>query len=110
MGKARHGRKKRNPAEVCYETAYNSANAVTVSVLKKFHRSIPDPVEHATAIANAQAEALVYTLRKVAMKVLPKNEHAEYLHWLFSLMMTELLHGRKALSGRVLVTGPGKRL
>lgn len=41
-------------------------------------------------VADAQAEALVRTLRGFTLRSLPKKEHAQYLHWFMTRFLKEL--------------------
>lgn len=60
-------------------------------------------------VGNAQAEALVKTLKGATLKWIPKKKHAHYLAWVFSQMLEDCLKGRKDLVGRIYIAEKSKR-
>lgn len=84
--------------EEAYETVYHCLRE-TVDEGVKIYGDLPN-IE--LQIVGAQAECLVKTVRGLVLSHGPRKEKVEYLNWLFSTMLENVLKGHKDISGRFL--------
>jgi len=88
-----------------YEEVYDDFRTVVETAVDRFgnHSDI------ALVVGNAQAEALVRTLRGFTMRRMTKREKAEWLHWLFNQMLGDILKGEKGIVAKLLVRETRKK-
>lgn len=82
-----------------YEEAYEGFRTVVEEKLERFGNY--DDI--GLIVGQAQAEALVRTLKSLSLKSLSKKDRAAYLHWLFSQMLGDVLKGEKGIVARMIV-------
>jgi hypothetical protein len=82
-----------------YDQVYRRMRAVTSELLKGVHNE-PDG---GVVVAGAQAEALVRTLKGYTLRSIKPEFHAQYLHKLFSSVLTDVLDGMDHLTGKIIV-------
>jgi hypothetical protein len=88
-----------------YEEVYSEFRTVVESAVDRFgnHSDI------ALVVGNAQAEALVRTIRGFTLSHIPKRQRAEYLHWLFNQMLGDILGGEKGIVAKMVVREVAKK-
>jgi hypothetical protein len=82
-----------------YEEVYKALRVIAKDAITGLHKEPHGGI----VVAGAQAEALARTLKDYTLKGLRKRLHAEYLHRLFSTLLSEVLKGRPHLSGKIVV-------
>ena len=82
-----------------YEEVYGDFRTVVETAVDRYgsHSDI------ALVVGNAQAEALVRTIKSFTLRRMTKRQKAEYLHWLFNQMLGDILSGEKGIVARMLV-------
>lgn len=91
--------------DIRYEKVYKRVRAVASESIREFERA----KDAGVVIAGAQAEALIRTLKGFTLRTIKKPYQAEYLHFLFSGMMKEVLDGLDHLDGRIVVVERKKK-
>lgn len=82
-----------------YEEAYEGFRGVVEEKLDRFGNY----ADIAFIIGQAQGEAFARTLKSLSLKSLSKSEKAEYLSWLFSTILGDILKGEKGIVARMIV-------
>jgi len=98
-GMARRKNERRFEVADPYEEVYDDFRTVVETAVDRYGAG----VETATIVGNAQAEALVRTLRGFTMRKMTKKQKAEYVSWLFGQMLVDILDGQKGLVAKILV-------
>lgn len=82
-----------------YEEVYDDFRTVVETAVDRFgnHSDI------ALVVGNAQAEALVRTIKGFTLRRMTKRQKAEYCHWIFNQMIGDILKGEKGILAKILV-------
>ena len=82
-----------------YEKVYADFRGVVETAVDDFGQRS----DIALLVGCAQAEALVRTLRGMTLRGMSRPQKAEFISWLLSQLMSDLLEGQRGIVGKTLV-------
>lgn len=98
-GMARRKNERRFEVADPYEEVYDDFRTVVETAVDRYGAG----VETAIIVGNAQAEALVRTIKGFTLRGMTKRQKTEYISWLMSQILSDILDGEKGIIGRMLV-------